>query len=89
MSAVCRVSTQEVANERRDRRQRRRPTRRDPRREWSNVVERRQQGTHKVSEWTLQKRKTRWLAQERDISRGRASHLLKHEGVAVPDEVVL
>jgi len=58
-------------------------------REWSNVVERRQQGTHKVSEWNLNKRKTRWLAQERDISRGRASHLLKHEGVDVPDEVVL
>ena len=57
--------------------------------DWSNVVERRQQGTHKVSDWNLRKRKTRHLAQERDISRGRASHLMKHEGVEVSDEVVL
>ena len=57
--------------------------------DWRNVVERREQGTHKVSDWNLRKRKTRHLAHERDISRGRASHLLKHEGVEVPDEVVL
>ena len=57
--------------------------------DWSNVVERREQGTHKVSDWNLRKRKTRHLARERDISRGRASHLMKHEGVEVSDEVVL
>jgi len=58
-------------------------------REWSNVAAEREEGTHKVSEWNLRKRKTRHLAQKRDISRGRASHLLKYEGVEVPDEVVL
>ena len=57
--------------------------------DWHNVVARREQGTHKVSDWNLRKRKTRHLARERDISRGRASHLMKHEGVEVPDEVVL
>jgi len=58
-------------------------------REWSNVVAEREEGTGQISDWNLRKRKTRWLAQERDISRGRASHLLKYEGVEVPDEVVL
>jgi len=57
--------------------------------DWRNVVERRDEGKGKVSDWNLRKRKTRHLARERDISRGRASHLMKHEGVEVPDEVVL
>lgn len=56
--------------------------------DWSNVVARREEGTDQVSEYTLKKRKSRHLAQERDISRGRAAHLLKHGDATVPDEVV-
>jgi len=57
--------------------------------DWQNLVDRREKGKGQISDWNLHKRKTRHLARERDISRGRASHLMKHEGVEVPDEVVL
>lgn len=57
--------------------------------DWRNVVRRRQEGLNQVSEYTLQKRKSRHLARERDIGRQRAANLLKHGDVDVPDEEVL
>jgi len=57
--------------------------------DWRNEKRRRDEGVDEISDWLLQKRKSRHLAHEREISRQRAAHLLKHEGVEVPDSEVL
>jgi len=57
--------------------------------DWSNLKRRRQTGEHKISDYMLQKRKSRYLARERDIDRQHAANLLKHGDAEVPDEVVL
>lgn len=57
--------------------------------DWRNVKRRREQGVDKIGEWNLRKRKTRHLAQQRDIDRQRAANLLKYGDAEVADEEVL
>ena len=57
--------------------------------EWSNVKRRNEKDTDKINDRRLRKRKVGHIAHERDVSRQRASHLLKYGDAEVPDEVVL
>lgn len=57
--------------------------------DWSNEMRRREEGVDKISEFLLQKRKSRHLARERDIDRQRAANLLKYGDAEVPDAEVL
>ena len=57
--------------------------------EWSNIKRRREIGENKICGWRLFKKKTRHIAREHDVTRQRASNMLKYGDVEVPDEVVL
>ena len=57
--------------------------------EWRNEQRRREKGTHKVSEFNLQKRKSRYLARKRNIDRQEAARKLNRGEIELPDEVVL
>ena len=57
--------------------------------EWRNEKRRREQGVDEINDRRLRKRKVGHIAHERDVSRQRASHLLKYGDAEVPDEVVL
>ena len=58
-------------------------------REWSNVKRRQEKGVDEINDRRLRKRKVGHIAHERDVSRQRASDLLKYGDAEVPDEVVL
>ena len=57
--------------------------------EWRNEKRRREKGVDKINDRRLRKRKVGHIAHERDVSRKRASGLLKYGDAEVPDEVVL
>ena len=57
--------------------------------EWANEQRRRDKGTHKVSDFNLQKRKSRYLAQKRNIDRQEAARKLNRGEIELPEEVVL
>ena len=58
-------------------------------REWSNVKRRQEKGVDEINDRRLRKRKVGHIAHERDVSRQRASYLLKYGDAEVRDEVVL
>ena len=57
--------------------------------DWSNLKRRREKGTHKISDFNLQKRKSRYLARKRNIDRQEAARKLNRGEIELPDEVVL